>query len=69
MDISPTPFNANAPITCTLTLTAEEWNLVQYGLHEIPMKYVRALSDKIAQSVTAASREAQSMPTYEEQEP
>lgn len=60
MDISPQqPLNGNASISCTLTLTAEEWNLIQHGLHELPMKFVRHLSDKIAQQVTAAAREMQ----------
>lgn len=47
----PAPIPGEMPLTATLT--AGEWNVVQAGLRELPMKYVEQLVQKLARQLFA----------------
>lgn len=52
-----TPMPPETPLTATLT--AAEWNVVQAGIRELPMKYVEQLSHKLARQLFAQAYEQQ----------
>jgi hypothetical protein len=50
-------------------LRADEWNVVQAALHELPMKLVRALSDKIGEQLFRAAHELEPREALNEENP